>query len=167
MPNSINGLWKADLFVGKTEPDQWVGTTVKVNPSQLEGARGLRLALVPADQGKSDKIYKNETKNLIVCPLPYDQSFVEIFFQGWNIVKTFLNADAQLPKEIYLPRSCDRFVCKELQIRRSYSVLDVIDVFEVLKQPGLIVVEDGEVTLHSTKDKNNINQIIAPMTMNI
>lgn len=46
----------------------------KINPSQLEGAKGLRLALIPADHGKSDKIYKNEAKNLIVCPLPYDQS---------------------------------------------------------------------------------------------
>lgn len=30
LPNSINGLWKADLFVGKSEPDKWVGTTVKL-----------------------------------------------------------------------------------------------------------------------------------------
>ena len=166
LPNSINGLWKADLFVGKAEPDQWVGTTVKINPSQLEGAKGLRLALIPADYGKSDKIYKNDLKNLIVCPLPYDQSFVEIFFQGWNIVKTFLNADAQLPKEVLLPRSSDRYVCKELQIRRSFPVLDVIEAFEVLQQPGLIAVEEEEVTLHSTTNKISINQIIAPMTIN-
>lgn len=39
LPSSINGLWKADLFVGKTEPDKWIGTTVKINPSQLEAAR--------------------------------------------------------------------------------------------------------------------------------
>lgn len=165
LPNSINGLWKADLFVGKTEPDQWVGTTVKINPSQLEGAKGLRLAIVPADQGKKDKIYKNEVKNLIVCPLPYDQSFIEIFYQGWNIVKMFLNADAQLPKEVLLPRSCDRLVCKELQYRRSYPVIDVIEAFEILQQPGLIAIEEDEITLHSTTKKIEINQIITPMTM--
>lgn len=165
LPNSINGLWKADLFVGKTEPDQWVGTTVKINPSQLEGAKGLRLAIVPADQGKKDKIYKNEVKNLIVCPLPYDQSFVEIFYQGWNIVKMFLNADAQLPKEVLLPRSCDRLVCKELQCRRVYPVMDVIEAFEILQQPGLIVIEEDEVKLQSTTKKIAINQIITPMTI--
>lgn len=82
LPSSINGLWNADLFVGKNEPDQWVGATVKINPAQLEGANGLRLDLVPEKQGKSDKIFKHETKNLIVCPLPYDQSFVEIFYQS-------------------------------------------------------------------------------------
>lgn len=165
LPNSINGLWKADLFVGKSQPDQWVGTTVKINPSQLEGARGLRLAIVPANHGKSDKIYLHETKNLIVCPLPYDQSFVEIFYQGWNIVKMFLNADGHLPKEVLLPRGADRFVCKELEIRRDFPVMGVIEAFSILQQPGLIIVDEAEVSLHSTSDKTKINKIIAPMTI--
>ncbi len=165
LPNSINGLWKADLFVGKSEPDQWVGTTVKINPAQLEGAKGLRLAIIPAKYEKSDKIYFHETKNLIVCPLPYEQSFVEIFYQAWNIVKMFLNADAHLPKEVLLPRGADRFVCKELEIRRKYPVVDVIEALSILQQPGLIVVKEGEVSLHSTFDNTKINKIIAPMTI--
>ena len=28
LPQSIRGLWKADLFLGSTQPDHWVGTTV-------------------------------------------------------------------------------------------------------------------------------------------
>lgn len=47
LPDSINGLWKADLFIGNTIMDNWVGTTVKINPSQLESARGLRLGIKP------------------------------------------------------------------------------------------------------------------------
>ena len=96
LPSSINGLWKADLFVGNTDVDKWVGTTVKINPKQLEGARGLRLGIVPSAQGKSDKIYQHETKNLIVCPVPYDESFMEIFYEGWNIVKQFINANGNV-----------------------------------------------------------------------
>ncbi len=33
LPQSIRGLWKADLFLGKPESDKWVGTTVKINPT--------------------------------------------------------------------------------------------------------------------------------------
>lgn len=164
LPNSINGLWKADLFVGKLEEDRWVGTTVKINRDQLEGARGLRLAIVPCRHGKNDKIYLHDTKNLIVCPLPYEQSFVEIFYQGWNIVKLFLNSDAHLPKDSLLPRGADRFVCKELEIRRIYPVMDVIEAFDILKQPELIVVDESKVTLHSTLDETKIRKIIAPMS---
>ncbi|WP_088834795.1 hypothetical protein [Paenibacillus tyrfis] len=56
LPSSIDGLWKADLFVGQQKPDQWVGTTVKINQKDLEHARGLRLGIVPLRQGKKDKI---------------------------------------------------------------------------------------------------------------
>src|ERR1700691_133829 len=46
LPWSIRGLWKADLFVGSTNTQQWVGTSVKINPAQLEGAAGLRIGIV-------------------------------------------------------------------------------------------------------------------------
>lgn len=46
LPQSIRGLWKADLFLGSTEQDHWVGTTVKINPAQLEPAPGLRKEVV-------------------------------------------------------------------------------------------------------------------------
>lgn len=100
-----------------------------------------------------------------MCPLPYDQSFVEIFYQGWNIIKMFLNADAHLPKEVLLPRGADRLVCKGMEIRRNYPVVDVMDAFSILQQPGLVLVNDGEVSLHSTLKDTQINKIIAPMAI--
>lgn len=163
LPSSINGLWKADLFVGKSEPDKWVGTTVKVNPKQLEAAKGLRLAIVPSKSGKSDKIYKHETKNLIVCPLLYDQDFMEVFLEGWYIVKKFLNADARLPKERELPLCSDRFVCKDLESRRDYPVVDAIESCNVVKQPNLLEIKDKQVPLHTNKEETHIKQIVAPM----
>lgn len=163
LPSSINGLWKADLFVGKTELDKWVGTTVKINPSQLEGAKGLRLAIVPAKQGKSDKIYKNELKNLIICPVPYDQSFMETFYQGWAIVKYFLNADAHVPKEVYLPHGADRLVAKFLEDRRDFSTQNVIEALDIIKQPELLEIIDSEVSIDEyQKNEIRLKQLIAP-----
>ncbi len=46
LPSSISGLWKADLFFGTTDADRWLGISLKINPSQLEGARGLRIGIV-------------------------------------------------------------------------------------------------------------------------
>lgn len=82
LPYSISGLWKADLFVGFTDEDKWVGTTVKINPDHLEAAQGLRIGIVPAQQGRSDRIRRDEGRNLIICPLPYDGAFVETFYRG-------------------------------------------------------------------------------------
>ncbi len=66
LPRSIKGLWKADLFLGYTDSQRWVGTTVKINPNSLEGAEGLRIGIVPAKYGRSDLIKFDQHKNLVV-----------------------------------------------------------------------------------------------------
>lgn len=165
LPSSINGLWKADLFVGKSEPDKWIGTTVKINRDQLEGAKGLRMAIVPAKQGKSDKIYMHEMKNLIVCPLPYDHSFSEIFYRAWLIVKYFLNSGANMPSESKLPMGADRFVCQYLVERNRFPVLEVLEAMDVVKQPELLTTEEEEVKITATNEQTSLNTIVAPISI--
>ncbi len=166
LPNSINGLWKADLFVGNTLVDNWVGTTVKINASQLESARGLRLGIVPCRQGKNDKIIKHETKNLIICPVPYDKSFMEIFLEGWNIVKQFILAHGEMPTEVNLPSSLDRLVCKELVSRCKFPILEVVEVLKGMGQPHLMSVENRETTIETNDDNNiKINRIVTPVSI--
>ncbi len=115
LPWSIGGLWRADLFVGKPEPDQWVGVSVKINKDLLEPAKGLRIGIVPCKEGRKDNVVKDERKNLIVCPIPHDADFMETFYQAWVIVQQFLTADAYIPKEVSLPRPADRQVCRYLR----------------------------------------------------
>lgn len=164
LPESISGLWKADLFVGRTTADQWVGTTVKINPRHLEGARGLRLAIVPSRQGRSDEITIDEVRNLVVAPLPYDASFMEIFYQGWQIVQQFIHADAMVPKEVSLPRPSDRQVCRFLEERRDFPVLDVINALRPLAQPELLRTQEDALQVDLRKGNENATSlIIAPV----
>lgn len=166
LPNSINGLWKADLFVGNNLIDKWVGTTVKINPKKIESAKGLRLGIVPSRQGKSDKIYKHETKNLVICPVPYDQSFMEIFYEGWDIVKNFILSKGEMPKEIDLSSSLDRTICKHLVDRRKFPVLDVIEYLKKMGQPHLMTVENTDVVITSTSEQEmKLNRIVTPISM--
>lgn len=141
LPTSINGLWKADLFLGNMDSDRWVGTTVKINPRQLEAANGLRIGIVPASQGKSDAILMDDNKNLVVCPLPYDGSFMEAFFNAWGIVQQFLHADGKLPKEVALPTPSHRQVARELERRREFPIVDVVEALLPLAQPHLLKTE--------------------------
>lgn len=53
LPQSVSGLWKADLFLGAVDTDRWVGTSVKINRTHLEPVRGLRVGIVPAQQGNT------------------------------------------------------------------------------------------------------------------
>jgi hypothetical protein len=166
LPQSISGLWRADLFLGSVETDYWVGTTVKINPSALQGDRGLRVGVVPASQGKSDRIVKDDRRNLVVCPLPYDGSFVETFYLAWEVVTAFLAADAQVPKEVALPRPAARTVARYLADRREFPVVDVIEALNSLAQPELLRTETepaGIVLAGGTSDVIGTAAVLAPI----
>ena len=141
LPQSISGLWKADLFLGKPASDKWVGTTVKINETQLEGGKGLRVGIVPARDGK-DLPRRDDHRNLIVCPLAYDGAFMEVFYRGWGVVQTFLAADAKFPRPAALANSADRQVARLLVERRSYPVIEVIEAIKPLAQPELLATHE-------------------------
>jgi hypothetical protein len=148
------------------DTDRWVGTSVKINRSSLEPVRGLRVGIVPAQQGNTDKIVKDERKNLMVCPLPYDGAFVETFYKAWELVVQFLTADAQVPKEVYLPRPASRQVARMLAERRDFPVLDVIEALGPLAQPELLETTTSDaVLLPSGRQTSAINtsSVVAPI----
>jgi hypothetical protein len=142
LPQSISGLWRADLFVGQTSPDRWVGTTVKSNASSLRAVRGLRLAIVPA-KGNRDAIYKDDPKNLVVVPLLFDGDFMDVFYRAWWAVVYFLDADAKEPAQGVLTEPAQRQIVRLLAGHRGKPVLDVIDLLGPIAQPGLIAPHEA------------------------
>jgi hypothetical protein len=164
LPSSIRGLWKADLFIGFQDIDRWLGTTVKINERDLQAARGLRLAIVPAAQGKSDKVRKDEGKNLVICPLPHDQNFMEIFYDGLRIVQAFLDAGGSMPKERVLPSAPHRGIAKFLVDRADVPVVEVIDqAMTIFGQRDLLTSGDKDVRLERLQGKGVVNNVVAPI----
>ncbi|WP_219468797.1 hypothetical protein [Nonomuraea rhizosphaerae] len=165
LPQSISGLWRADLFLGHSDTDSWVGTTVKINPSGLKGYPGLRVGVVPANQGGSDAIRKDDARNLVICPMPYDGSFVETFYMAWEVVTAFLEADAQVPKEVSLPRPAARTVARYLADRREFPVVDVVEALQALSQPELLQTQTssaGLILSGGTSDVVQTTSVLAP-----
>ena len=159
LPSSIRGLWKADLVVGYPETEQWVGTSVKINPDHLEGAPGLRIGIVPVRSGRTDKVRRDENRNLIICPLHHDADFMQIFYEAWRIIQAFIEADAQVPKEVSLPRPVDREVARILAERREFPVVDVIEAIGVFGQPQLLATDDKQVALQNLKGEAAVDDI--------
>jgi hypothetical protein len=164
LPSSIRGLWKADLFFGFEDSDRWVGTSVKINPSHLEGVAGLRIGIVPIRQGKTDKVRHDEGKNLVICPLQHDGDFMEVFYEGWRIIQAFLAADAHTPKEVSLPRPIDREVTKILEERREFPVIDVIEALSAFGQPELLETDDTQVGISTLQGHAETEMFIAPVS---
>jgi hypothetical protein len=167
LPWSIRGLWKADLFVGSVESQQWVGTSVKINPAHLEGAAGLRIGIVPTRQGGRDRVRLDESRRLVICPLHHDADFMQVFYEGWRVVQAFLSADAKVPKEALLPRPVDREVCRILEERREYPVADVIEALKVFSQPELLETENNQVRLVDLRGDAATSTLVAPLSRDV
>lgn len=147
LPRSISGLWKADLFLGNPNSEQWVGTTVKINPTQLVGARGLRIGIYPKINAK-DIPRLDSDLNLVRMPLPYDGQFMEMFYKSFYLTRAFMKADAKVPLPAFLPDAEDRFISQELEARREFPIVQVLEVLRSMAQPDLIeptTVEDLEI----------------------
>lgn len=164
LPYSISGVWKADLFLGKVDSDRWVATSVKSNPRSLESARGLRIGIVPASHTETDRPYMDDRKNLAVCPLLHDGNFMQIFYEGWQVVQAFLSADARLPTEAALPRPPMRQVARILEDSRDFPVIDVVDqTLLPLAQPELLDTQRKEAQVELTSDvAPEMETVLAP-----
>ena len=164
LPSSISGLWKADLFLGMQDTDRWVGTTVKINERDLVGARGLRIGIVPARSGQQDKIQHDERRNLIICPLPHDGQFMEIFFRAFHVVQQLFARDVEMPPEVFLPVPADRFVANLLVQRRIYPVIDVVESLGPISQPELLNANQRPAIVSASNEvQSGIGMLIAPM----
>lgn len=164
LPRSISGLWKADLFLGDTTADRWVGTSVKVNVRDLRAVKGLRVGIVPSSQGASDRVRIDDARNLVVCPMPYDGSFVELFYAGLRIVQQFIAADAEVPSYAALPLPHEQQVAKELAMRRDATVLEVVAVLEAQAQPELLRSTESTVETDELREGNSLAEsMLAPI----
>jgi len=137
LPQSIRGLWKADLFIGNPVADRWVATTLKIRRQDLEAAPGLRVGLFPEERpGESPR--KDEENNLILCPLPYSGDFMQLYGASFGIVKQIVAAKGSLPSRVALHYEDDQAVAKWLVDRNHYPLVKVLEALEPLKQPGLV-----------------------------
>lgn len=138
LPRSIRGLWKADLFLGSPERDHWVGTTIKIRPGRLESAAGLRIAVVPAGTQRSDAVRLDDQKQLVICPVPHDYSFMQTFHEGMRIVQVLCENDFRRPERVDLPSPIDREVAKVYVERRDFTVRQVLEAVKKFAQPHLL-----------------------------
>jgi hypothetical protein len=137
---------------------------VKINPNQLEAAAGLRIGIVPTKQGRADRVRKDEVKNLVICPLHHDEDFMQVFYEGWRIVQAFLAADANVPKEVALPRPADREVARVLAERREFPLVDVVEAIEAFAQPELLETQDKQVGARVLSGAASTDMVIAPLS---
>jgi hypothetical protein len=166
LPQSVSGIWRADLFLGMRDEQKWVGTTVKIQARDLKPDKGLRVGIHPLREGESDLPRKEG--NLVLCPLLHDASFMELFYRAWILVQLFLLADANVPKENALPEGPRRFVARELAERREVPVVEVAELLRGLGQPELLETLPSDTDIEVTRgDEVGVEAVVAPIARSV
>jgi hypothetical protein len=147
LTQSIRGRWKTDLFLGSGENDQWVTASVNISPAQLRPANGPAIAIIPSEGSASDAVRIDEQKNLAICPVPHDASFMQIFYAGWKLVQTLCTGNFEMPREADIPSAPHREVARIYAERRDFSIGAVIEAIRKFAQPELLTTST-EVVSH-------------------
>jgi hypothetical protein len=143
---SIRGLWKTELFLGSAELDRWVSAAVHTNPSTLAGAKAPRIVIVPRLPGHSDAVRLDDQKNIVICPVPHDGSFIRIFREGWRIVQALCSRNFEMPRDSDIPNPLHREVARIFVERREFPIVDVLEAIRKFAQPGLLTTSTETVS---------------------
>jgi hypothetical protein len=110
---------------------------------------------VPRRAERSDAVQHNEQKNLVVCPIPHDGSFMEVFYEGWQIVQALCASDFKMPREVDLPNAIHRQVARVYVERREFKVLEVYEATAKFAQPHLLDTKTEKVPSAPFADSAN------------
>lgn len=89
---------------------------------------------------------------------------MQAFYEGWRIVQAFLSEDAKVPKEVLLPHPVHREVCRLLEERREYPVVDVLEALTILGQPELLVNDTDKVTVDEVQGEVSLSTFVPPLS---
>jgi hypothetical protein len=87
----------------------------------------------------------DEQKNMVICPVPRDGSFVQIFYAGWRIVQALCAGNFEMPSTADIPSPPHREVARIYAERRDFPILDVVDAIRKFAQPELLTRRTGTV----------------------
>lgn len=151
LPISIAGIWKADLFIGNLDTDVWVAASVKINPFALRYAKGLAIGIVPSKWGRDDSC--KVQNGMVICPLQYENRFMQFFYSAWRCVYYFIRNDAKVPHERFMTGIEELRIAEYLEKNRDVPVLELVDDdLRKLAHPTLILVDSKSIV---TTDLNN------------
>jgi hypothetical protein len=146
LTQSLQGLWKTELFLGSSNFEKWVGASVSTGWPRLSAAREPRIAVIPRVPGHSDAIRMDEQTNVVVCPVPQDGSFMRIFHDGWRIVQALCAMNFEMPTATDIPSPLHREVARIFVERREFPIDEVIEAIQKFAQPELLTTRTRAVS---------------------
>jgi hypothetical protein len=147
----IKRIWKSDLFLTDQIGERYLAATVKSQVSQLEGGRGLRIAIVPeAKDYRSGVQYSNKHK-LWVVALPDPDGFMGLFNDAYAAVAEAVYKLGKHTQSKYWmkPSAKAQKLQDQLEKYGPVKVLEIESALNGAAQQNLVTVEQQLVSVQA------------------
>lgn len=149
----IEKIWKTDLFITDTVGERYLAATVKSQWRQLEGGKGLRLAIVPEAKDLKSGIQFDKQTGLWVIALPDPDGFMGLFNDAYAAVAEAVYRLGKHDQSKYWakPSAKAQKIQDQLVKAAKASVLEIEDALNDAAQQNLVSVETQLVSVQAPK----------------
>lgn len=143
----IKSVWKTDLFVSDDERLRHLAVTIKSNWHQLEGGRGLRLAVVPEAHDLRGGLHSKQ--GLWVAALPDPDGFMGLFNDAYESVAEAIVTLGKHDRSVYYykPTPMGQRIQQQLEEMPTVRVVEIEHALNEVSQQKLLGVEQKLVSV--------------------
>ena len=153
LPDRIQKIWKTDLFLSVQDDLRYFATTIKSNVAQLEGGRGLRIAIVPEHPktGSRPGVSYSQKHGLWVVTLDDPNGFMGLFNDGYHAVARSICTLGKQPTPPYFVKPSAKGERVQAQIEKypDAKVLEIEDALDEAAQQDLVISSDRLVSVNA------------------
>lgn len=169
LPDRIKKIWKTDLFLSTEEDQRYFAATIKSNPLQLEGGRGLRIGIVPESSATGNKtgVWYDKSKRLWTVSLADPNGFMGLYNDSYMAVGRAMCAlgKQQQPPYYTKPSAKAQRLQEQLEKYPDAKILEVEGALNEAAQQNLVSQNYELVSVNAPSwlhVKEMLPRIIAP-----
>lgn len=138
----IEQIWKTDLFITDALGERYLAATVKSQWRQLEGGRGLRIAIVPEAKDLKSGVSYDKKSGLWMVSLPDPDGFMGLFNDAYSAVAEAIYTLGKHTQSKYWskPSAKGQKIQDQLVKAAKASVLEIEDALDDAAQQNLVSV---------------------------
>ncbi|MFC7960645.1 hypothetical protein [Rhodococcoides kroppenstedtii] len=147
----IEQIWKTDLFVTDAVGERYLAATVKSQWRQLEGGKGLRLAIVPEAKDLRSGVSFNKKTGLWMVALPDPDGFMGLFNDAYSAIAETIYSLGKHTQSKYWskPSAKAQKIQDQLVKAANASVLEIEDALNDAAQQNLVSIRQQLVSVQA------------------
>lgn len=149
----IKHIWKTDLFLSVEEDQRYLAATIKSNPLQLEGGKGLRIGIVPESikDGYRAGVEWHPKHGLWLVKLPDPNGFMGLFNDAYHaLARAICTLGKQpLPPYYIKPSSKAQKVQDQIERYPDAKAVEIEDALNDAAQQNLVSTQERLVSVNA------------------